>query len=398
MIRKKLNQIKIIVYVMLVSIKSKLNRSNGTSSRKIAIIFQQIFGDALLFSSVLEAYAELYPQNKGYELTIICRPSVKKFMEEVVSIPAEIAIQTLDFLKLVNDFAYYQESIDVIRNKYDTIIVPGSTVSAELLSAGSLIPTRIGLVQHKKRIWPPILSLLQKVAYTEIARPSCEMMALQRHKFFVQYLGLCGYSSHLPRLLKKDLPYKMSKYCVVAPGASKKEKCWPLSRYTEIVDYIIKEYGLNICICGGADEKEYSDYIMQNSNYKDSIVDYTGKTGFSEWSAIVQNADFVIGNDSATLHMAAASGRKAVCIAGVYDRGHFFPYDVDEIGKDERIPETVMVTMPCEFCRTKGYYSGFGNKECKRAIGRGECTICISKITIDVVKNTIDKLLRDNTQ
>jgi ADP-heptose:LPS heptosyltransferase len=60
----------------------------------------------------------------------------------------------------------------------------------------------------------------------------------------------------------------------------------------------------------------------------------------------------VIGNDSATLHIAAAHRVKAICIAGIYDKFHFFPYLVDELDEGDRLPETVYVDMPCAYCRT----------------------------------------------
>ena len=81
---------------------------------------------------------------------------------------------------------------------------------------------------------------------------------------------------------------------------------------------------MDIYICGGSDEKDSALAMIQGVISSNRIYDMTGKTSFSDWAGIVQHSDLVIGNDSATLHLAAASSRKAICIAGVYDKGHFF--------------------------------------------------------------------------
>ena len=100
----------------------------------------------------------------------------------------------------------------------------------------------------------------------------------------------------------------------------------------------------------------------------------------------------VIGNDSATLHIAAAHRVKAICIAGIYDKFQFFPYLVDELDEGDRLPETVYVDMPCAYCRTKGYFAGYGNPKCRKAIKTGKCSLCIDEITVEMVISKIDKI------
>jgi hypothetical protein len=86
---------------------------------------------------------------------------------------------------------------------------------------------------------------------------------------------------------------------------------------------------MNIHMCGGGDEIEFEKIIMSQVKHSKRVISHIGKTSLSDWSAIVQHADLEIGNDSATMHLAAASRRKAICIAGVYDKYQFFPYKVD---------------------------------------------------------------------
>ena len=138
--------------------------------------------------------------------------------------------------------------------------------------------------------------------------------------------------------------------------------------------------------CSG---KKDSEKLIELCQYKDRIINHVGDTTFGDWSAIVQHAAIVIGNDSATLHIAAATKRKCICITGIYDKYQFFPYKVDELSEGEILPVTVIKEKSCAYCRTKGYFAGYGNKQCKSMIKKGKCALCIDEISVDDVKDVI---------
>ena len=199
----------------------------------------------------------------------------------------------------------------------------------------------------------------------------------------------------LPRLLQKDRVID-GHYAVLCPGSSKTEKCWQTDKFAAVADYLIDAYKLPIRLCGGAEEKEFEAELVDKAKNKDRITSHIGITSFSDWSAIVQHADIVIGNDSATMHLAAAARVPSVCIAGVYDKHQFFPYKVDELEPGDRLPVTILHDMPCEWCRTIGYDAGYGNPECRKRIDAGMCSICIGLVTVDEVRTAIDGLLKES--
>ena len=106
----------------------------------------------------------------------------------------------------------------------------------------------------------------------------------------------------------------------------------------------------------------------------------------------MEYAELVLGNDSATLHIAAAYRRKCICVAGVYDKFQFFPYLVDELEDEGNLPITIYKDMPCAYCRTKGYFAGAGNYQCQSAIKLGKCALCIEEITVEEVKRVIENI------
>lgn len=366
-------------------------RVNSNHSKNVLIVFQQIFGDSVVFQSSLQAYVNLFNKQNGYTLYLLARPSVMKFMKNVLYLPKEIIYEEVDFQKLTNDYQYYKFIVNKYKKLAGITIVPGTSLSAEIFSCAMDSSRKIGLVRPIK-LKNFVLSLILNKAYTEKVVPEKEEMMFQRHQRLINYLGEKQYVVGLPCLLIKDRLIS-NDYAVISPGASKTEKCWPIERFSFIADYLIKKYNLDIHVCGGKGEESYASKLKLLSTFPNRIISHVGITSFSDWSAIIQHSKIVVGNDSATVHLAAAGRVPAVCISGVYDKYQFFPYKLNDTKELYRLPITVMSDNKCEFCRTYGYFAGYNNKICKKAIKDGNCTLCISKIEINQVVIAIDYLL-----
>jgi ADP-heptose:LPS heptosyltransferase len=374
---------------------NKVQKKYG-DEKTVMIVFQQLFGDAIILSNSLKGYIELFPKEKGYKVILLGRPSVVKFMKDVLPIPEDIEINAVDFKKFVESYSYYKEILNKYCHKAGIIIVPGTSLSGEIFSTVCKAKKRVGLAKNIPVKYPPTMALFQKLAYTETLYPEKDLMMLQRHRLLLNYLGLNSYEAKLPNLLYQKRIVNHKNYCVVCPGASVMEKCWSIERFVEVIDYVIEKYNFKVHLCGGNDEIKFEKAILDTVKSPNNVYGHIGKTTFSEWSSIVQYADLVIGNDSATLHLAAASRRKSICITGVYDKFQFFPYKVDKLDKGDVLPVSILKDMPCEWCRTRGYYSGYQNDKCKKEIDRNKCALCIKEITTKEVKKKIDDLLYSN--
>ena len=383
-----IDRIKIAIY----AIYKGFLKAKSNNSKDVLIIFQQIFGDSVVVSGSLQEYVKLFPASKGYHIKMLVRPAVFEFMHSNFPIPKEIQYIKVDFTRLVNDYSYFRKIESEYCSSCYISIVPGTSLSAELLSDVTTAAKRIGLGTGVQRTWPPHMWLFQKLAYTDVVIPDKNEMMLQRHRRLLSFLGATDYQASLPILLKKERVIN-NPYVVVCPGSSMAMKCWPTERFAIISDYIVEKYNYEIHLCGGTDEKEHEESLLKYSKNTSRVISHVGKTNFSDWSAIVQHASLVIGNDSATLHLAAAARVPAICIAGVYDKYQFFPYKVDKLEEGDRLPETVLVDVPCAWCRTKGYFAGYGNNKCKKQIKDGKCALCIDAVTVDMVKEKVDELL-----
>lgn len=363
-------------------------------NKNVLIVFQQIFGDSVILQSVLAEYVKLFPKEEGYSIKLLLRPSVLKFMKTNLVLPDELWYEEVDFKRFLEDYSYYGTIVKKYKNTASTLIVPGTSLSAEIFSTANNAERRVGLVRCKDITKPYIYKLFYNLAYTERVRPNKNDMMLQRHRLLVHYLGDKTYKVKLPTAVQHERKVEDSSYVVMCPGSSKMEKCWPIQRFAEVADYIVDHYNMKIHLCGGTEEAHFEEELMPLVQHKDKLISHIGKTTFADWSSIVEYAELVIGNDSATMHLAVAHRRKAICIAGAYDKYQFFPYKVDELDERDRLPITVLKDMPCEYCRTIGYDAGYGNKECAQRIKSNQCALCIEKISTAEVIDKVDELMR----
>lgn len=391
-LKKQINRALIAIDAYFIGLKKDPTNMNK-NKKSVLIVFQQLFGDAIVIQNSLVEYTKLFPYQEGYRIKFLARPIVLAFMKETVEIPSYIETCEVDFKKFLENFLYYKKIVKEYKGTAEILIVPGTSLSAEIFAIANDAKRKIGLVRSVDIRKPIVMVYFAKHAYTESVRPKKESMMLQRHRLLLNYLGDEDYQAKLPTLLPQKRIINEEHYCVMCPGSSKTEKCWPIERFAEVSDYIVEKYNMNIHICGGADEIEFVEKILSQVRYPERVISHVGKTSFSNWSAIVQHSDLVVGNDSATIHLAAASRRKSVCIAGVYDKYQFFPYKVDRLDEGDCLPFTLIKEMSCEWCRTFGYDAGFGNEECRKRINSSQCACCIDKITIQDVENQIDLIM-----
>lgn len=377
---------------------SKRNQRTKKDNKTILIVFQQVFGDSVLNQPALEEYTKLYPKEKGYTVRFLVRPSVLSFMKQVLPLPKDMIFEEVDFKRYLSDYSYYKVITDKYHDQASTIIIPGNSLSGLIFSTSCNAKRKIGVGRGFPTKKPFAMAMFYKVAYTEMVPSTKKEMVLLIQEHLINYLGNKEYKGHLPTLLKKDKIINEDKYCVICPGSSEKAKCWPIDRFKDVADYVIEKYDMNIHLCGGSDEKAYGEELKRISNYPERIISHIGETSFSDWSAIIQHASLVIGNDSATLHMAAASKRKACCINGVYEENVVYPYYTGVESEKTHLPAYIYKHLDCAWCREKNYWYGSSNKECAKRIKENKCATCIDLIKTNEVKDIIDKLMEKNNE
>lgn len=382
-------KVKIALYALTKYLQNKFRRQ--PENKRVLIVFQQVFGDSILLLPALRGYMELYHKRQGYEVTMICKPTILRFLQDVAELPEDLHVETVDFKRLFDNYAYFKEVVSKYRDYAEIVIAPGSSLSADLLTTSLCTNRRYGQISCYRTRRPLQLALFQRLAYTDAVISPAGMMKIQAYRLMLSHLGLTEYKGRLSSL--RPQPRMIDgHYCVINPRASTPIKCWPIERFAQITDWLINTYDMDVYLCGGAPEREASDSLIATAYHKKRIHNKVGDTSFKEWASIVEHAELVLGNDSATMHIAAAYRTKCICVAGVYDKFQFFPYLVDELADGENLPITIYKDKPCTYCRTKGYFAGAGNPQCQVAIRQDKCALCIEDITVDEVKSAIENI------
>ncbi|MFH1904712.1 MAG: glycosyltransferase family 9 protein [bacterium] len=121
-------------------------------------------------------------------------------------------------------------------------------------------------------------------------------------------------------------------------------KRWPVERFAELADEIIKEHNARILILGGKEEIGLEEKMV--SLMKNEPILTAGRFSLSRTAALIENCHLLIGNDSGLMHIACAVRTPAVAIFGPTDYKKTAPYSNSAV--------IVRKDLPCSPCYSKG--------------------------------------------
>ncbi len=133
-----------------------------------------------------------------------------------------------------------------------------------------------------------------------------------------KYASFLGFKPKKLKLYQKPFVYK-NKTIGLNPGATYgSAKRWYPKEFAKVADTLSKEYGYDIVIFGGPDEKEIAKEI-ENTLHIKNFINLAGKTSINELIEKIGGLSGFITNDSGPMHIAAAYGVPTVCIFGPTD-------------------------------------------------------------------------------
>ena len=130
-----------------------------------------------------------------------------------------------------------------------------------------------------------------------------------------KYASFLGFKPEKLKLYQK--PFKYSKKTIgLNPGATYgSAKRWYPKEFAKVADVLSNEYGYDIVIFGGPNEKEIAKEIEDNLHIK-NFINLAGKTSIKELIEKIGGLSGFITNDSGPMHIAAAYGVPTVAIFG----------------------------------------------------------------------------------
>lgn len=128
----------------------------------------------------------------------------------------------------------------------------------------------------------------------------------------------------------------------VAPGGKWESKIWSVKNYQKVIGQLIEKYGVYPIIFGGAEDAVKGDELVSGWQ---TGANAAGKFTVRESAAALSECDLYLGNDTGTMHLAAAVGTPCVAIFAAIDYpGRWYPF-----GKDNHI---LRKQVSCEGCHT----------------------------------------------
>ena len=136
-------------------------------------------------------------------------------------------------------------------------------------------------------------------------------------------------------------PSTPSGWIAVCPGAKFPSKLWPLERYAELVERLIRERGILPVVVGGPEDRVAAMALL--SRWKVGLC-AAGEFSVRESAALMADARFYLGNDTGVMHLAAAVGTPCVALFSARDwPGRWEPY-----GPGHKV---LRFEVPCAGCR-----------------------------------------------
>jgi asparagine synthase (glutamine-hydrolysing) len=137
-------------------------------------------------------------------------------------------------------------------------------------------------------------------------------------------LGLGEEDEAAMRLWFSSLPSDEGRaWIAVGPGSKMPAKRWPLSRFQQVIGELISEFDIWPVIFGGEEDKVIGDWLLDQWG---SGYNAAGALGIRSSLAAMKHCELFIGNDTGTMHMAAAVGLRCVAIFSSRERpGLWYP-------------------------------------------------------------------------
>jgi ADP-heptose:LPS heptosyltransferase len=348
----------------------------------LLLVKLDLIGDFVLWLDSAKVYHSIYPNHR---ITLAVNHSC---FELARALPYWDEVVAIDVAALRANDTYRIKALSALRRRNFSITIQ-PTFSREFV--GDLVvratksEQRIGYVGDFNNIVAEIKTVTD-CWYTQLVQNDpLVTMELNINAHFVRNLGAVDFLSSVPEILPvtiltNGLAFKRP-YIVIAPGASWQPKMWPLSHFAHLIKKLRAESNLLILLCGGSNDESICAELASLLN-QDDLLNLAGKTTLLELIEIIRGADLLISNDSAPVHIAAATRTPSVCVLGGGHFERFLPYAPEHL-RSKQEPLIASHKMDCYGCRWKCIYN----------LATNQPVPCISNVPVTDVYEACKQIL-----
>jgi heptosyltransferase III len=285
------------------------------SSKRVLVIKLKQPGDVLVSTPVIAAVKEAWPSchltylvPKGTEEMVAGHPGLDELL--VVDRRGDTWWQALRF------------AWGLLRRRFDLVIELSGGDRGALYSWLSRARERVGFAYPRQPFWQ------RRACFTRlIPRPPVQMHLVEQNLEALRALGLAPRNPRLQFFCDQGAAARVAEllaahnltpggFVVMHPGAGWRFKCWTAAGYARIIETLTQDWGLPVVLTGSRAplEQDLLAEILQES--RTDPINLVGRLSLKELGALIAQARFFFGVDSAPMHLAAAVGTPAVALFG----------------------------------------------------------------------------------
>lgn len=366
---------------------------------RILVLAPGSLGDMVLFYGVLTSILVHSPQREFVVVVsdtalAVLSPLVhnhKRFPNiRIVVLPYHLRASSSLYVRLIRVIS----AVRIFRWRYQMVFNP-------VFACGFFSHMLCAMADAEEKIWFEngiTLDTSDKPdgIYTRLVRTEPDMHEIDRMAYIASEAGLMPVSSrgdYLPDLALTEDERKKAREIVkqcreqmgknvlliaLCSGARFKLKDWGTTNFARLIKQLesrITEWKISILMVGGAEDRKRFDEIVRDVNGVGGRVlclNLAGDLTPRESSALIEQCDICIGNDTFGLHAAVAVDMPSVVVMWGGDFPHWVPW------KDTELHRMVYHKMDCFGC----------HGECRYAEPK-----CVMGISVDSVLDEVLKLL-----
>jgi len=301
-----------------ISAKDVKQKKNKEEIKKVLVLKTDGIGDFVLATPFLRELRTMLPKA---QITLVVNPTIYN-LAELCPYVDEILTYCQSLPNYISPFILpwraFKLGYCVLRPKnFDIAFMPRldmDTNYSTYVAYFSFSKRRVGYTE-KVYVRKQLVNKGFDLMLTDIVSDDMPKHEVERNLEFIRYLGGKP-SSDVTELwvspeddlfadqMLADISTKM--LIAFCPGAGKENRQWPPDRFIELGKWLKNVYNASLIIIGGINDKPIGKYIEDDLHH--GVIDLTGRTTLRQTIALLKKCHLYVGNDTGSMHMAAAMG------------------------------------------------------------------------------------------
>jgi heptosyltransferase-2 len=288
---------------------------------KILIRATNWVGDAILALPALRAVRRRFPEA---EIAILARPYVVDVYRDQGICNQLIADDSQS--KHSGILGRERLAAELRAMRFDVALLLQNAFGAAWLAWRAKVPERIGYARDGRGflLTHPVpvpksdeIPRHERFYYLELLRRAGWIDALLDEPLITLYVSEPNRRRAAEFLVASGARQDSLRIAIGAGASYGSAKCWPPSRFAELVNRLRAQADADVILFGTASEAAVGRAI--SSELHRPPIDLTEKTAIADLPALLSQCHLFIGNDSGAMHVAAAVGLPVVAVFGPTD-------------------------------------------------------------------------------